>query len=183
MTGVAILWPPLDSGDVRENLRGIPMALETRTHCKLRYLLDDIHVLHRTVAFDAVDLLVHVNTVIEVRVVRHFVDSFPRHRGTAIIHLPQLDDVRLVLPCDGVTSHARREGRDSGMAGRFHGGVTISTIDRHRSGMKFVRKSDRLGRCIAHVASFGARGEERHCERSNGDKDDDREANLEGIIE
>ena len=74
---------PIHIGHLIEGAKMIfwgSMALEAPTHAVGFCVVDDLHVVDLAVALDATDPTIHVNGVVEVDVVRSFVDPNPRNR-------------------------------------------------------------------------------------------------------
>jgi len=83
---------PIQVGDLVEwtqmILRG-SMALETPTHAVGLGVVDDFHVVDLTVAGDATDTSVYVNRMVEIDVIRSFVNPDP---GDGIAGFPGFAD-------------------------------------------------------------------------------------------
>jgi hypothetical protein len=91
------------------------VAVKACAHRKLIYLRENVHILYGSMAVRTSDTFVHVNAVIEVRVIWYSVDSFPRKRNTLLIVFCQLDDLRPCFPGNGMAIHANRDSGDCGM--------------------------------------------------------------------
>ena len=59
---------------------GGPMAFQAPSHAVGFSMVDDLHVVDLAVALHTADAAIHVNGVVEVDVVRGFVDTNPRNR-------------------------------------------------------------------------------------------------------
>ncbi|MFA6439199.1 MAG: hypothetical protein WCX28_07820, partial [Bacteriovoracaceae bacterium] len=106
MTRKAILRTLLNPRDVRENDRCIAVTTDAIIHRPRSRLFYHIQLLDIAVTLLAGDVFIDVNAVVEICEVWDLVDSFPRHQFTFVIILSQADDVRHVLPRDGVAVHA-----------------------------------------------------------------------------
>jgi len=163
MTRKAILRSFFDTGNSCEHRRCILMTGDAIVHRPRTRLFHHIHLLDIAVALLARDVLVHVHTVIEVRIIRHFVDPFPRHQLSFIIVLCHADDVGSGLAGDRVAVHAGAEGRNHGVS-RFGGtGVTVLTVHSHLTCMQFVRIRYRLDRFVSDAVPFSTGNVECEC--------------------
>ena len=146
-----------NSRNIHQLHRRRSMARNAIVHRPRICLLDHIHLLDIAVAGLARDILIHVDAVVEVRVIRHFVNPFPQHQLSLIIILCQSDDVRSVLPRNGMTVHTRIHRRDHRMTRLRSAGMAILAIDSHRSRMQFMRIRDRLFGLIINAVAFSTR--------------------------
>ena len=157
MTGAAIIRTLLNTGHVSQYLRGVAVTFETRCHCELRDLTDDIRRLDMSMTIDTVDPSVDMDAMIEVGKIRQLVDSFPRKRYSLFEILCQLDDFRFVLAGDGVTVHTYRNSGDSSVRRRSDSSVTVLAVNPHRPCVKLVGKSYRLDRGVPYAITLSAR--------------------------
>ena len=102
----AIIRCFLNARDIRQKLGSISMAVEASCHRELGNLTHDLHILDVAVAVGTVNPFVHVGAVIEVGKVRDLVNALPRQGYAFFIVFGELDDLRPVLPGNGVAIHA-----------------------------------------------------------------------------
>ena len=133
------------------------MAIETRRHGKLVDLSKDIHVLHCPMAIHAPNAFVDMYTMVEIGVIWHLMNTFPRKSDTFFVILCQLDDLRPVLSSDGVAVHADGRSRDAGVCRLRDPRMAVLTVDLHRPRMQFMRKGHRLGGRIPNPIAFCTR--------------------------
>jgi hypothetical protein len=91
---------------IRQKLRGISVAVEASCHRELSNLTHDLHILDISVAIGTLNPFVHMSAVVEVRKVRNPVNPLPRQGHSFLVVFGELDDLRTVLPGDGVAIHA-----------------------------------------------------------------------------
>ena len=110
MTCKTVFRTLFDAGNTGKNGRRISMTRNTIVHRPRMRLFHDVKFLNVTVTLLAGNILVHMNAVIEVSVIRNFVDPFPWHQFAFVKVLSQSNDVRHVLPRNGMTIHTCVEG-------------------------------------------------------------------------
>ncbi len=93
-------------------LLGMAMAFETKTHAQRLGVENFIHVIDLPVAFHAADAAVHMNGVIEINVVRNFMDLHPGNGRVVLDTVTHQLQARIVLQHLIVTVHAGGAGRN-----------------------------------------------------------------------
>lgn len=182
MTRETVFRSLLDPGNARKDLGCVAVTADAIVHRPRACLFHNVHFLDVAVALLARDVLVDVDAVIEVCVIRYFVDPFPRHHLPFVVILRQTDDVRHVLAGDGVAVHTGRDGRNHGVTGFGCAGMTVLTIHSHLTCMQLVRVRYRLFRCIADAVPFRAGDKKGEHKRRQRNEHNDGKANLEKII-
>jgi hypothetical protein len=130
------------------------MAFQAPTHAVGFGVVDDFHVVDVAVASDATDSAIHVNRVIEVDVVRGFMNPDPRNR---IARLPRLANGGKLgtLGFDlSVAVHAGLGGWNIGVGGFFNSRMAVATVHSKLIHMKRVIECDGLGRLITDSSVF-----------------------------
>ncbi len=77
MTCVAIFWSHFYSMNICQHGRRIAMTIQTGSHSKLRYLHSTIHIFHSAMTARTFDSFIDMHTVIEIRVIRYAMNTFP----------------------------------------------------------------------------------------------------------
>ena len=134
---------------------GIAMALQTERHAKRLGVLDFVHLIDLTMAFDAGNAARDVNGVIKIDVVRNLVDLDPRNgcaRGRAF---PDERQLRIVLEHLVMAVHASGTGRNVGEPRLLDVAMAIAAIQTELVDVDRVGKSDRLHRLITDASVFG----------------------------
>ena len=105
------------------------MTLQTPLHLQRRCLIEDRHLVDSSVTRRTTNALLHVNAVIEIRVIRQVVDSNPLDRFAGAKTRAHWFEIRTVGPDLFVAVHARRGRRQARGRRRFDGSVTVAAID------------------------------------------------------
>jgi hypothetical protein len=130
------------------------MAFQAPTHAVGFGVVDDFHVVDVAVASDATDSAIHVNRVIEVDVVRGFMNPDPRNR---IARLPRLANCGKLgtLGFDlSVAVHAGLGGWNIGVGGFFNSRMAVTTIHAELIHVEGVIKGYGLGGLVSHPGVF-----------------------------
>ena len=92
----------------------------------------------------AADSLVDVNAVIEIDIVGEAMNLDPFNGLIGPGAFPDRFEIADVIEENGMAIHAGLGGRDAGVGGRFHAGVTVPTIDAVIADVVFVAELDGL---------------------------------------
>ena len=183
MTRIAVLGCLPDLRYMGKNGWSVSVAIQTRSHGELRHLGDHLHALHVAMATDALDPPVYMDAVVEVGIVGHFVDPFPRHGGSLFEVAREFDDRGPILACYGVTIHTGRRGGNPRVSRGRNAGMAVVAFNTHRTGMESVGEGNRLFGCIPYPVAFSP-GEIVGGDETRGcHKDDKRKPDLQGVIE
>lgn len=132
-----------------------PVAIEAASHSKGLHLLDNLHLPDIAVAISTVNPAVHVHAVIEVSILRHFVNSVPGNWLAFVVVVSEFDNFRLVGAGHFMAVHTSRCRWNRGMARFCNAHVAIFAIDCHIAGVQLMRKFHGLLRAIAYSVPFG----------------------------
>src|ERR1700730_7991082 len=77
-----------DLADRPQIIFGIPMAVQAPTHRERLFLVDNVHVVHLTVAAHAADAAIDVHRVIEIRKIGYLMNFYPVNRVPALPTFP-----------------------------------------------------------------------------------------------
>lgn len=121
------------------------MAGEAFAHVKGLFAPDEGHFVDLTMTGGAADPFVHVNTVVEIDVVRDAIDSIPLERLSVLKAFVNRLENRRVLPDLRVTRHASVSRGHSRRCGALNGGMTVAAIQSEASDVVFVAEGDGLG--------------------------------------
>lgn len=130
----------------------VTMALHAPTHSqRLRHLFDHRHLLHLPMTLLTLEIPSagrHMSHVRELDVVRHFVDTNPGNRLTAVPIIPELLDLLWVVSAldHGVAAHARGFRRNPRIHGALRREMAVLTVDLELTRMRIVRKRNGLDR-------------------------------------
>ena len=105
------------------------VTLQTPLHLQWRRLIENRHLVDAPVTRRTTNAFFHVNTVIEVSVIRQIVHAFPLDRFVRFETRAHGFEIRTIGPDLFVAIHARRGRRQSRGRGRFDGRVTVAAID------------------------------------------------------
>ena len=133
---------------------GIAMAVQAEAHAQRFGVIDLVHLVDRAMALDATDAAVDVDGMVEIDVIRHFVDLHPGDGLARRRAFPYQLQLGAVLQDLVVTVHAGRSGRDVGIPGLFHRAVAVAAIQAELVGMNRVRKGHRLNGLITDPRVF-----------------------------
>ena len=120
----------------------------THSHRQRLELRDPLHRFDWTVTLLALYAGRYVAAVIEARVIRQAVHSYPLDWFVSGNRLRDLLNLRRILLDLRVAIHTRRSGRDARDTGLLGGRVTVQTLNLVIAGVHLVRKGDRLNRFI-----------------------------------
>ena len=107
---------------------GVSMAFQTKRHAKRLCVIYLVHFVNRAVAFHAADAPIDVNGMIEIDVIRQFVDLHPRNGRAGTLAFAHQSQPRIFLKHLIVAVHANRSGRNVGKPGLFNGAVAITAV-------------------------------------------------------
>src|SRR5205085_409969 len=102
------------------------------------------HMVHRAVAGDAGDTLIHVNGVVEIDEIADIVDARPMDRLPFCEALADRCEHCGVGPKLRMTGHADFGRGEAGKGGGLDGSVTVTAIDAERTRMVLVTEGDGL---------------------------------------
>ena len=140
-------WLPVEIHDFIQGTQmvlGIPVALKTPAHAQRLIVVDDVHFIHATMTTNATDAAVDVQRMIEVSVIRNFVNSFPIHRIAAGPTFSNGRKQRAGCLDLRVAAHARLRRWHIRMRRTFDIRVTVKTRHPQCSRVKFMREWNRL---------------------------------------
>src|SRR5580704_8230512 len=103
----------------------MPMAVQTPTHRKRFFLVNDIHMVHLAVATHATDASVDMHGMIEIRKVRHLVDFHPVHGVPTLPTIPDCGQFGIVGLNLGMTIHTGLRGWYVRVGGNLDVGMAI----------------------------------------------------------
>jgi hypothetical protein len=182
VTGCTVVRSSGNAGDFGQNLRCIPVAMETRGHGELVHLPHDVHALDVSVTVGAKDSPVHVDAMIEIGEIRDLVDPLPGEGDPLLVVLGQLDDLRTVLLRDRVAVHADRNGGNVRMRRPPDRAVAILAVDLHGSSVKLMGEGNRLSGSIADTVSLGPGDIIGRNRRRQGHKENQRNPDLQKVV-
>lgn len=113
-------------------------------------MLHFIHLVDLAVAVDAGDPAADMDGVVEIDVIRRFVDLDPRDGLAGVEGLPDELQFRGILGHGRMAIHARGGCRDVGEPRLVDGVVAITTVNAQLVGVNGVRKRHGLLGLIAH---------------------------------
>jgi hypothetical protein len=148
-----------DLGWRAEEILGRAVTVETPFHAQGLCLIDNAHLIHRTVTAVTAHTPVHMDSMVEIGVVGQAVNLHPGNRLTGLPTLPNRSETRAVgkdFTCT-VAVNTGLCGREIRMGGNLHKAVTVSTVHTELFNMEGVGKGNGL---IGLIADSGVlRGE------------------------
>src|SRR5688572_22355292 len=133
-----------DLGARPDEVAWIPVTIEAPVHRERRVLVDQRHLVHRTMTGRAADSLLHVNAVVEVHEVRQIVHTRPFQGRVVAKTRPNRLENGGATPDLRMAIHAgfrRRDVREGGLLDRR---MAIPAIDPHAPYVVGVAELDRL---------------------------------------
>jgi hypothetical protein len=91
-------------------------------------VVDYFHVVDVSMACDATDSAIHVDSVIKIDVVGSFMNSDPRNRIAGLPGFANSSKLGALGFNLRVAVHAGLSGRDIGMGGFFHSRMAVATV-------------------------------------------------------
>ena len=143
-----------DLTDRPQIIFGMSMAVQAPTHRKRFLLVNNVHVIHLTVAADATDAAIDVHRMIEIRKIRHLVDLDPVDRIPALPTLPHRGQFGIIRLNLGVAIHAGLRGGNIRMRRNLHVRVTIPAIHAELRHMDVMRERHWLNRLVTSSQVF-----------------------------
>ena len=134
--------------------RGIAMAIQAEGHAQWFGVINLFHLVDLAMAMHATDPAIHMHGVIEVHVVRHFMDLHPRNRLAGLGAFPNQRQPRIILEHLIVAIHAGGTGRDIRIPGLLHRAVAITAVQSELIDVDGMREPDRLDRLIPDAGIF-----------------------------
>ena len=128
----------------------IPVTVQTESHAKRLGVIDLVHLVDLTMTVNAAHTPIHVNRVIEVNVVRNFVNLHPRDGLAAQRGVSDNLKPRIFLQNLIVAVHAGRRRRDIGVPTLLYLRVAVATVEAHLIHVDAVWKRHRLDWRIPH---------------------------------
>ena len=87
------------------------MAIQAERHAQRFGVINLLHLVDLAMAMHATDTAIHVDGMIEINVVRHFMDLHPRNRLAGLGAFPNQRQARVILEHLVVAVHAGGTGR------------------------------------------------------------------------
>lgn len=139
-----------------EELLGCAMAIKTPFHAERLGLMDDIHLIDRTVATVAAHTTIHMHSMVEVGVIWQAMHLHPWDRLTGFPTLTHQGETRTIGKdlALAMAIDAGLSGRKIGMPGNLNKAMTVTAIHPELLDMKGVRKRHRLIWLIANAGIF-----------------------------
>jgi hypothetical protein len=130
------------------------MTFQAPTHAVRFRVVNDLHMVHMTVAGYAANSPVYMNGVIEINVVRGLVNADPRNRVAGLPRLPNGGKLWTEGFNLRMAVHAGLGGGNIRVGGFFHARMAVTTIHAELIHVKGVIKGDGLGGLISHPGVF-----------------------------
>lgn len=131
------------------------MAFQAERHAQRLGVIDLIHLVDASVAFDTTDSACDVDGVIEVDEVGHFMDLDPGDGFAAGGAFADQGESGIVFEDLVMTVHAGGTGGDIGEPGFFDACMAVAAIHAELAGVCGVGESDRLNWLISDAGIFG----------------------------
>ena len=120
------------------------VTLQTPLHLQRRSLINNRHLVDASVTRRTTDTFFHVNTVVEVNVIRQIVDTYPFERLAGAKTRAHGFEIGTIGPDLFVAIHARRGRRHARGRSCFDRGVTVTAIDAVVTGVMFMTELNGL---------------------------------------
>src|SRR5207249_8970828 len=135
----------IENGRLRTEVRRrVAMTAEAPFHLHRLFAPGQRHPVHRAVAGDASDTLVHMDGVVEIDEIANIVDARPMDWLGFCEALADWRQHRGVGPKLRVASHADFGRGEAGKGGGLDRSVTVTAIDAERTRMVLVTEGDGL---------------------------------------
>lgn len=147
---VDILWMP--------NLQfRVAMAIQAKRHAQRFCVINLIHFVDGSVTLHTTDAPIHVNRMVEIDIVRRFMDLNPWNRFPRLSAVPHQCQLRIVFQNLIMAIHAGRCAGNIGIPGFLHAVMAITAVKAELARVNTMRKRHRLDRLITNARVF--RGE------------------------
>ena len=148
---------PIKIGDFLRRTKmggGVAMTVKAEGHAEGLGLVNFVHVVDVAVAFHATDAAVYVDGVVEIDVVREFVNLHPGNGLAGLVTVTNYSELGIVLEHHAVAVHADRTGRNVGIPGFFNGIVAIAAIHAQLVRMNGMGEGDGLDGHVTDIRIF-----------------------------